>query len=110
MCHRRAGSRPTPLPVRPRTTPRAVSVASEFPYSLLVLRFGLARQHLAHGFAVQFDAMGIVEQAVEDAVGDGGVADLLVPVGHWHLRSENQGAALIAIIADLEKVATFTVL
>src|SRR5215813_5104173 len=54
--------------------------------------------------------MGIVEQAVEDAVGDGGVADLLVPVGHWHLRSENQRAALIAIVADLEKVATFTVL
>ena len=50
-----------------------------------------------------------MQQTVEDAVGDGGVADLLVPVGHRHLRSENHRATLIAIVADLEKVAAFLV-
>jgi len=30
-------------------------------------------------------------------------------VSHGHLRSENHRAALIAIVADLEKVAAFTV-
>jgi len=41
-----------------------------------------------------------VHQAVEDAVGDGGIADLLVPARDRQLGSENGGASLIAILAD----------
>jgi hypothetical protein len=32
-----------------------------------------------HGFSTPFNAMGIVHQTIQDAIGDGGVADLLVP-------------------------------
>ena len=34
---------------------------------------------LAHGLSAHLDAMGIVNQTVEDAIGDRGIADLLVP-------------------------------
>ena len=40
----------------------------------------------AHRFAAQFDAASVVHEAVEDAVGDGGVADLLVPPRYRDLR------------------------
>ena len=33
----------------------------------------------SHGLSAHLDAMGVVDQAVEDAVGDGGTSDLLVP-------------------------------
>ena len=38
-----------------------------------------------------------------------GVTDLLVPVRHRHLAGEDGGAALIAVVTDLEKVAAFLV-
>jgi hypothetical protein len=37
---------------------------------------------LAHRVTLHVDPMGVVNQTVEDAVGDGGIADLLVPSGH----------------------------
>jgi hypothetical protein len=37
---------------------------------------------LAHGLAAHLDAVSIVHQAVEDAVGESGIADLLVPARH----------------------------
>ena len=50
--------------------------------------------------------MGVVDQTVEDAVGDGGIADLLVPARDRQLRSEDGRANLVAILADLPDVAT----
>jgi hypothetical protein len=47
-----------------------------------------------------------MNQAVEDTVGDGGVADLLVPARDRQLRSEDGGASLVAILADLPNFAT----
>ena len=35
--------------------------------------------HVAHGLALEIDAVGVVDQAVEDRVGVGGVADHVVP-------------------------------
>jgi len=50
----------------------------------------------AHGFAVQFDAMSVVYETVENAIGQRWIADLLVPLGHGELGSEDGGAGLIA--------------
>lgn len=49
--------------------------------------------------------MGIVNQAVQDTVSNRGIADLLMPVRHRRLRSEDQGTALIAVVADFQEVA-----
>ena len=44
---------------------------------------------LAHRFAVEFNAVSVMHQTVEDAVGDGRIADLCVPVstGNWQVSS-----------------------
>ena len=45
--------------------------------------------------------MSVVHQAVEDAVSDGGIADLLVPARDRQLGSEDGGTSLVAILTDL---------
>jgi hypothetical protein len=45
--------------------------------------------------------MGVVDQAVQDAIGGGGIADLLVPTRDRQLGSEDRRASLIAILTDL---------
>ena len=60
----------------------------------------------AHGLSAHFDAVGIVHQAVEDAVGDGGIADLLVPARDRQLGGEDGGASLVAVLADLPDFAS----
>jgi len=49
--------------------------------------------------------MSVVDQAVEDAVCSGGIADLLVPARDWQLRGQDCGTHLVAILADLPEVA-----
>ena len=41
---------------------------------------------LAHRITTHFNAMSIVNQAVEDAVGSGGIADLFVPLRYRDLK------------------------
>ncbi len=60
---------------------------------------------LAHGLAAPFDAMSVVNQAVEDAVSDGGIADLFVPARDRQLGSEDGGTSVVAIFADLPDFA-----
>ncbi len=54
--------------------------------------------------AGQFDAIGIVDEPVEDGVGDGGVADDFVPSADRHLAGDDDGAHLVAIIDDLQQI------
>jgi hypothetical protein len=56
-------------------------------------------------FSAHLDAVGIVSQSVEDAVGDGGVADLFKPARDRQLRSKDSGASLVAILADFPDFA-----
>src|SRR6266851_5192999 len=45
------------------------------------------------------------KRSIEDAIGNGGIADLLVPARHWQLGSQESGASLIAILTDLPDFA-----
>jgi len=51
-----------------------------------------------------------VNEAIEDAVGQCRIADLFMPVGQRHLRSENGGTALIAIVTEFQEIAPLAVL
>src|SRR5436190_9275020 len=64
---------------------------------------------LTHGFPGEFDAEGVVDQSVENAIGDCRIADLLVPVSDGHLGSKDDGSPLIAVIADFQKVAALSI-
>jgi hypothetical protein len=49
--------------------------------------------------------VGVVNQTVQDAIGDGGIADLLVPARDRQLGSKDGGTGLVAIFADLPDFA-----
>jgi hypothetical protein len=61
-------------------------------FLLLIALVSRGIAFLAHGLAAHLDAMGIVNKAVEDVVGNGGIADLLVPTRNRQLGSEDGGA------------------
>src|SRR5689334_15206119 len=74
--------------------------ASEKEDSYFLLRFVSAL--LAHGFAIEFQAIGVVNDAVEYTVGHGNVANLFMPMSQGHLRSQDQGTPLITVITDFQ--------
>ena len=59
----------------------------------------------ALGFAGDLDAVGVVDDAIEDGVGDGGFGDHPGPVLHGDLTGDQQGGPGVALLDDLEKVA-----
>src|SRR3972149_3217780 len=62
-----------------------------------------------HRGAFQDKAMGLVDQAVENRIGKGGVADAVVPVFKGELTGHEGGAAAVAVFEDFEQVAAFAV-
>ena len=54
---------------------------------------------------MQFKADGTVDEAVEDGVGEGGIVELAMPVGHRQLGGDDHRAAAQAVVEDLEEVA-----
>jgi len=59
---------------------------------------------LTHGVAPHLDPMRVVNQSVQDAVSQRGIADLLVPARDRQLRGEDRRTHLVAVLADLPKV------
>ena len=55
------------------------------------------------GVAPHLDALGVVDQAVENAIGQGGIADLFVPAPDWQLRAQDRRAQLVAVLANSQK-------
>jgi len=51
--------------------------------------------------------MGVVDQAVEDGVGDGGISDLFVPVIHRKLTGDDGGDMTVSLLDDLQEVSSF---
>lgn len=50
--------------------------------------------------------MGIVDEAVEDGVSEGGISDSLVPVLDRKLACDDGGAATMAILQDFQQIAS----
>ena len=53
---------------------------------------------------MHLEAVGVVHQPVENAVGQSRVPDLLVPLGHGELAGEDRRACLIAVLTDFQEV------
>src|SRR4051794_35935736 len=81
--------------------------ASERKGSYFFLRFASAL--LAHGLAIEFNAVRVVNDAVENAVRYRNIPNLFVPVSQGHLRGQNQRTPLITVIADFQKVPPLAV-
>ena len=60
----------------------------------------------AHGGALDDDAVGLVEEAVEHGLGQGGVGHGAVPGVDRQLTGDQGGAELSAVLDDLQEIAT----
>ena len=50
--------------------------------------------------------MGVVDEAVEDGVGEGRLTDEIVPAVDRELAGDQGGGATVAIVDDLQQIAT----
>lgn len=57
-----------------------------------------------HAVAVQIEAMGVVDEPVEDSLGIGRIADHLMPCRDWQLAGDDRRAAVITFFEDLEQI------
>lgn len=55
-----------------------------------------------YGFAVHFDPMGVVNEAIEDGIGVGPVSDQFMPSGDGELTGKEGRAAAISILQDFQ--------
>jgi len=60
----------------------------------------------SHGFPFQGNGVGVVDQSVQDGVGEGGIAQVFMPVGDRQLRGDEDGATLAIVSAGMRDVAT----
>ena len=61
---------------------------------------GVFGARLSHALAGEFDAMGVMNEAVEDGVGIGWITDDIVPAVDGKLACDDGGAAAIALGAS----------
>ena len=60
---------------------------------------------LSQALSLEVDAVGVVDESVEDGVGDGGIADELVPAIDGQLAGHDDRSRLVSILDDFEEVA-----
>jgi hypothetical protein len=61
----------------------------------------------SHAFSGELKAVSVVNEAVQDRVAQGGIADDVVPMFDGDLAGNDGRGATVAIIKDLQKVAAF---
>jgi hypothetical protein len=59
---------------------------------------------LAQTVAVELQAMGVVNDPVEDGVGESGLADQVMPAVDRDLTGNQRGATAIAVLDNFEQV------
>ena len=52
---------------------------------------------LSHGFSFQGDLVGVVYESVQNGVGEGGIADGVVPVFEGELVGDEGGFSLVSV-------------
>src|SRR5258708_37378142 len=60
---------------------------------------------LSEALSFEFDAAGVVDEAIEDCVGDGGISDNFVPAFDGQLAGDDVLTSFISDLDDLERVA-----
>ena len=69
----------------------------------LVFFGGLVVRFFAHGFAGQLDQFSVVDEAVEDGVGESRIFELAVPEFNRQLAGDDHAAALVAVFEQFEQ-------
>src|SRR5689334_21805215 len=66
----------------------------------------LCSADFAQGLALQLEPVSAVNEAVEHRVGNGGIADVGVPVVDWQLAGDDGGSAAVPIVDDFQQIAS----
>ena len=64
---------------------------------------------LSYGLSVQFQLVSVVDQAVQQGIGDRWIADVVVPQIDRQLAGQDGGAPAVAILQDLQHVPPLSV-
>ena len=64
---------------------------------------------LAHGIASKLYFIGVVEQPIAYGIGQGGVADIGMPVSDGTLAGDDGGPRLVAVFHNLQQVPALPV-
>ena len=70
------------------------------------VKLGALGGDFAHAVTLEREAVSVVDQAIEDSVGDGRISDDLVPLVDRHLTRDYGRTALMAVIDHFEEIAT----
>ncbi len=60
---------------------------------------------LSEALSFEVDAVGVVDEAIEDCVGDGGISDNFVPAIDGQLAGDDDRTSFISVFDDLEQIA-----
>ena len=60
---------------------------------------------LSEALSFEFNAVGVVDEAIEDCVGYGGISDNFVPAIHGELAGDDDRTSFISVLDDLEQIA-----
>ena len=63
----------------------------------------------SHRGTFQSDTVGVVDEAVEDGVTEGGITDDIMPVFDGQLAGDEGRATTVAVLEDLEKISALGV-
>ncbi len=63
---------------------------------------GQCRLSFAHGVALEGNLVGVVDQPVKDRIGEGRLANRLMPVLDRQLAGDDRGSAVIAIFEEFQ--------
>ena len=66
---------------------------------------GLTRGPATHGLALHLEAVGVVYQAIQNRVGVGGIANLVMPAIQRDLRGDDGRTTAVAVVDDFHQVA-----
>jgi hypothetical protein len=66
--------------------------------------FGAA---FSRAFSGELEAVGVVDEAIENGVGDRGVPNGSMPGIHGELTCDDGGCAAVAVLEDFEQIAAF---
>jgi hypothetical protein len=66
---------------------------------------GTLGSYFSHALSFEDEAVSVVDEAIEDGIGDGRVGDDLVPMLDRHLAGDDGRSTLVAIVDDFEEIA-----
>ena len=59
----------------------------------------------SHAVSLQDEAMGVVDEPIQDGVGDGRIGDQFVPVLDGQLAGHDGGRASMPVVENLQEIA-----